>query len=142
MSGGETELGELLAGLAPELLPEEYVFCTLPERKLAPEFSALATFQEEEGLSVVLERSGAQRLGFGRGAVMRCISLGAHSSLEAVGLTAAVAGRLAGLGISANVIAAYFHDHVLVPAERAEEALEALLAMRPESGGLNRRKQT
>ncbi len=142
MSGGETELGELLAGLAPELLPEEYVFCTLPERNLAPEFPALATFQEEEGLSVVLERSGAQRLGFDRGAVMRCISLGVHSSLEAVGLTAAVAGRLAGLGISANVIAAYFHDHVLVPAERAEEALEALLAMRPESVELNRRKQT
>lgn len=141
MSGGETELGELLASLAPRMLPEEYVFCTLPGRMQAPELSALATFQEEEGLSVVLERSEALRHGFAPEAVMRCISLGVHSSLEAVGLTAAVAGRLAGLGISANVIAAYYHDHVLVPAERAEEALDALLAIRPESGEMNRRKR-
>ena len=57
---------------------------------------------------------------------MRCIRLGAHSSLAAVGLTAAVSGRLAERGISANVIAAYHHDYVFVPADRAEEALAAL----------------
>ena len=52
-----------------------------------------------------------------------------HSSLAAVGLTAAVAAALADHGISANVVAAFYHDHIFVPAERAEEALAALRAI-------------
>ena len=48
------------------------------------------------------------------------------SSLEAVGLTAAVAGALAAEGISANVVAAFHHDHVFVPAGRAAEAMACL----------------
>ena len=128
MESGEKSLGKLLASLAPELLPDEYVFCTVQEgrRRNAAALPALATFWEKEGLSVVLERSQALEQGFADGAVMRCIRLGVHSSLEAVGLTAAVSGRLAERGISANVIAAYHHDYVFVPADRAEEALAAL----------------
>jgi hypothetical protein len=49
-----------------------------------------------------------------------------HSSLEAVGLTAAVATALAARGIAANVIAGARHDHVFVPAARADDALAAL----------------
>lgn len=54
------------------------------------------------------------------------ITLTVHSSLEAVGLTAAVATKLASCGISANVIAAYYHDHIFVQTEKAEQALSAL----------------
>ena len=53
-------------------------------------------------------------------------SLMIHSSLDAVGLTAAVASRLADHGISANVVAGYYHDHIFVPVEAAEQALGAL----------------
>ena len=49
-----------------------------------------------------------------------------HSSLSAVGLTAAFATALGDAGISCNVLAAYHHDHILVPAEDAERALETL----------------
>jgi hypothetical protein len=58
--------------------------------------------------------------------VFRCITLGIHSSLEAVGLTAAVAGKLATHGIAANVIAAYFHDHIFVQSELADRAIGIL----------------
>ena len=128
MESGEKSLGKLLASLAPELLRDEYVFCTLSDGQCreATALPALATFWEQEGLSLVLERSQALEHGFADGAVMRGIRLGVHSSLEAVGLTAAVSGRLAERGISANVIAAYHHDYVFVPADRAEEALAAL----------------
>ena len=131
MESGEKSLRKLLASLAPGLLPDEYVFCTLPEgrRWEAAELPALATFREQEGLSLVLERSLALGQGFADDAAMRCIRLGAHSSLAAVGLTAAVSGRLAERGISANVIAAYHHDYVFVPADRAEEALAALVEL-------------
>jgi len=56
----------------------------------------------------------------------RQITLTVHSSLAAVGLTAAVATKLASHDISANVVAAYYHDHIFVPAEKAESALLAL----------------
>ncbi len=128
MAEGGRDLRQLLDAMEPRLLPDEFVFCTLAQEReeVASDLLALATFREEEGLSLVLERNLAERRGLQYGPVMRCISLTVHSALDAVGLTAAISGRLARQGISANVIAAYFHDHVFVPAAQAEEALEAL----------------
>lgn len=128
MATGGRDLRKLLASMEPRLLPDEYVFCTVPESKQesVAGLPALATFREAEGLGLVLERSVADRNGHPYGSVMRCISLTVHSALEAVGLTAAISSRLARHGISANVIAAYYHDHLFVPAERATEALERL----------------
>jgi hypothetical protein len=57
---------------------------------------------------------------------LRQITLKVHSSLEAVGLTAAFSRALTEAGISANVVAAYYHDHIFVPATDAERAIEAL----------------
>ena len=48
------------------------------------------------------------------------------SALDAVGLTAAVSRALADAGLSCNVLAGLHHDHLLVPAGRAEEALAVL----------------
>ncbi len=36
-------------------------------------------------------------------------------------------------GISANVIAAYYHDHIFVPSARAEEAVQALVQLQQQS---------
>ena len=55
------------------------------------------------------------------------ITLSVHSSLEAVGLTAAVSCALAREGISANVVAAY--DHIFVPVANANQALSCLLKL-------------
>jgi hypothetical protein len=49
-----------------------------------------------------------------------------HSSLEAVGLTAAVANRLAAENISANVVAGYYHDHIYVAAKDGDRAILTL----------------
>lgn len=54
------------------------------------------------------------------------ITLTVHSSLEAVGFTAAVASKLASKCIRANVIAAYYHDHIFVQTSKAEAAVSAL----------------
>jgi len=77
-------------------------------------------------VTLVLERSAADDAGLDYGPIMRCITLQVHSSLEAVGLTAAVSSALAQAGISANVIAAYHHDHVFVSANRADDAMRVL----------------
>ncbi|MDX1733495.1 MAG: ACT domain-containing protein [Halioglobus sp.] len=130
---GERDLAVLLAGLSPQLLGQEYVFCTVADG--APgdylQLDPLATFREQEGLTLVLERGIAAGAGFPVDAPMSCITLQVHSSLAAVGLTAAVSGALAQAGISANVVAAWYHDHVFVPAGRAQEALDCLRNLVP-----------
>jgi hypothetical protein len=89
----------------------------------------IGRFHEAEGTSLILTRAEAERLGLAGSATMRLITLTVHSSLEAVGLTAAVATALAEAGISANVVAAYHHDHIFVPAADAERALATLKAL-------------
>lgn len=61
------------------------------------------------------------------------ITLTVHSDLQAVGFTAAFAGALGRAGISCNVVAGAFHDHIFVPVEQAQEALAALKALQRES---------
>lgn len=122
-----TDLQELLQALDPRLEPDEYGFCSLSGQADAPvDVRPFATVREPEGLSLVLTVEDATRAGLAFVGPFRWITLRVHSSLEAVGLTAAVAGALADAGISANVIAGYHHDHLLVPADDAEDALAAL----------------
>ena len=83
-------------------------------------------FKEEEGLSMLLAEELAKSKGFTYTGVFRGITLNVHSSLESVGLTAAVSTKLAENNISANVIAATFHDHIFVPESDAETALTLL----------------
>jgi len=77
-------------------------------------------------LSLVMRREQADTAGLPYDVVVAWIALTVHSALDAVGLTAAVAGQLAGAGISCNVIAARHHDHLLVPHARAQDALDLL----------------
>lgn len=75
---------------------------------------------------MVLTKENADKAGLKYESIFKCITLNVHSSLEAVGLTAEVSRRLAQRGVSANIMAAYYHDHILVPAEKAADALSAL----------------
>ena len=94
---GETNLAKLLATMEPKLLDDEYVFCTLPNAKYGDyaELSPLASFLEVEGLTLVLTKENAEKGNLKFEAVFKGISLTIHSSLEAVGLTAAIATKLA-----------------------------------------------
>jgi len=126
---GQKSLQRLLRSLAPELVQGEFVFCTFENStygdhaKLRP----IAACMEVEGLTLVVPRTTADDAGLTYEGVFRCITLGVHSSLEATGLTAEVAGKLAGHGIAANVIAAFYHDHIFVQAEKAQRAIGILL---------------
>ncbi len=125
---GETDLDILLRSMEPELLPEAYVFVSFPGERYGyrEDLRPVAAVQEAEGLTLVLEKSRADGEGMAYDGVFRCISLHVHSSLEAVGLTAAFAACLAEEGISANVVAGFYHDHIYVPASSAARALRAL----------------
>jgi hypothetical protein len=113
---GETDLDRLLAGLTPILDPVEYGFETAAEAPLLGD--AFALIREDEGVTIICPGKGWAR-----------ITLGVHSSLAAVGLTARVATALAERGISANVIAAFHHDHVFVAWAQRDDALAILLRL-------------
>lgn len=85
-----------------------------------------AAVREAEGLTVVLRRGEADRLGLSYDFVAAWITLQIHSALEAVGLTAAVSAALTHAGISCNVLAGFHHDHLLVPVADADRALNVL----------------
>ena len=119
-------------GLEPALDPETYVFCAAndPQTVAKAEGLALCVFKEPEATSLILMRAAAERLGFDVSLPMRRITLMLNSALDGVGLTAAVSAALATENIACNVVAAYRHDHLFVPARAAEPALRILKRLR------------
>ncbi|MFC8584179.1 ACT domain-containing protein [Streptomyces sp. NPDC057217] len=130
----ERDLTRLLAGLRPELDPGRYVFTTVDDP--APAWVApVVTVTEPEGLTLVVRQEEADAASLAYDYVAGRITLRVHSALDAVGLTAAVAGELAGAGMSCNVVAGFHHDHLFVEHARAEEALAVLNRLAERSGG-------
>ena len=121
----------MLAGLSPVLADEIYMFVTVPDGQV--DEKAIGFFREAEGISLILPRDAALMLGHADSSAMRMITLQVHSSLDGIGLTAAVAGRLADHGIACNMVAAFHHDHLFVPADRADEALAILKQLQREA---------
>lgn len=127
---GEKNISILLATMQPSLDPAIYVFLTtksplhsLPLSALQPQLIV----QEEEGTTIVTTETLATSHGFNEPTFLcKKISLTIHSSLEAVGLIAAITNRLKDYGISTNVVSGYFHDHIYVPVARAEDAMRVL----------------
>lgn len=122
-----TDLDILLKSMSPEIIEGDYVFCTVDGR-LADyvQLDPIATFREKEGLTLVLKEEVATTAQLDFDGVLGLITLSVHSSLEAVGLTAAFATKLGSYGISANVVAGYYHDHIFVQKDKAEAAMSAL----------------
>ncbi|MEP1446094.1 MAG: ACT domain-containing protein [Paraglaciecola sp.] len=125
---GETDLNKLIGSMQPVLSDVEYVFAVLNNDSSVSllELAPLGTFHEQEGLTVIVPKLKADVSGLSYEGVFQCITLNVHSSLDAVGLTAAVSTALTEQNISANVVAAYFHDHIFVPNDKANQALSCL----------------
>ena len=128
---GESDLDRMIATMRPVVRDGEFVFVSLAER---PDVECLATVVEDEGVTCVVRRAVADEQGFAYDFVAGWITLEVHSALAGVGLTAAVSVALAGQGISCNVFAGYFHDHLLVPIDRRDIAVEVLRELSSASG--------
>jgi uncharacterized protein len=126
------DLDRLIRDMQAELSQTLYGYVTLPiDASIPTGLDPLLTFREAEGTTLVLRWDAAAP--FDPLFPCRLITLSVHSALDAVGFIAVVATRLAAAGISANVVAAYHHDHLLVPADRADEALALLKTMAAEA---------
>ena len=134
---GELNLAVLLRDIKPEMHEGVFVFCTIADgAELPAAIRPLLTFREREGMTLVLRREEAESADLSYQFALRLITLSAHSALDAVGFLAAVTARLADAGIAVNAVSAFYHDHLFVPEQRAEEALALLKNMsEPSSGG-------
>ena len=131
---GETDLKKLLASMTPELLPGVHVFVTLPPGMPVPDtIEPVMQFREREGTTLIVLEDEARAIGLEGVFPSRMITLNIHSSLEAVGFLAAITTRLATAGMGVNPVSAFYHDHLFVPAGRAEEAIGILESLAQES---------
>lgn len=111
---GMTDLQQMLDSLTVRRRVGEFVFVLVPTVQRAVELRPEAVIREDEGVTAVIERSTADQAGLAYDYVAAWLTLEVHSSLEAVGLTAAFSAVLGSAGISCNVLAGLHHDHLLV----------------------------
>ena len=123
---GESDLLTLIANMSPSLDSQIWAFVSVDE--VTNEYVAehvLATFREAEGTTLIVPWEKADEFETSSESMAR-ITLNIHSSLEAVGLTAAVSQALASEAISANIVAGFYHDHIFVPRAAGERAVACL----------------
>ncbi len=118
----------MIAGMEPVLVEGSFAFVPWPKGKAWPA-GTRASCVEDEGLSLIVPVEAAPK----DAVAMRCITLRVHSSLEGVGLTAAVSAGLAAADIPANVVAGYHHDHVYLPRDKADLAMKILRRLQQEA---------
>ena len=127
---GMTDLAEMLRTLTVTRRAETYTFVCLAD---APPLGdgVAAVIDEAEGPTIVATVERARAEGWPVDFEAAWLTLDIHSALEAVGLTAAFSAALTGADISCNVLAGFHHDHLLVPFDRADDAIAVLEGLRP-----------
>jgi hypothetical protein len=120
-----TDLAATLRELRPRLKDGVYAFCQIEDGRAIPS-GTVGWFREDEGITIILPFDEALAAGLAVDFQAAWITLGLETSLEGVGLTAAVSGALAAAGIACNVAAARRHDHLFVPYPRGADALQIL----------------
>jgi hypothetical protein len=130
MLPGQTSLRALLAGLSPQLWAIPRIIRVQPAEAALPP-NAIVVVREAEGTTVI--ESIADHTPAEGEPQWAQITLAVDSSLEAIGLTAAVAKALGDAGIPCNVVAAMHHDHLFVPWAQRDAALAALHTLSAES---------
>lgn len=126
---GENDLSVLLRSAKPEHNPGNYVFCQVSDITSLDVNKCVMMFKERESITLVLTQEQADEWSLAYSSVFAWITLTIHSSLEAVGLTAAFSTALAKQNISCNVVAAFYHDHIFVGAADLERAMDILSSL-------------
>jgi len=130
---GEQDLNKLLKTMKPKHNIGDYVFCVVNDLSSINIEEPILIFKEQEGNTIIIKKELADNLKLDYSFVAAWITLTVHSSLAAVGLTAAFSSALSKAGISCNVVAAFYHDHIFVDKKDAEKTIEILQRLSAES---------
>jgi hypothetical protein len=125
---GETDLEAMLAALDVERRAGVFTYLEVERPSADDLLGAHAVVREVSHTTLVVDAADARHHGYPVVIELAWLTLTAQSSLDAVGLTAAVSARLAAIGVPCNVLAGYRHDHLLVPVDRVDDAIAALRA--------------
>lgn len=123
---GEQNLDKLISGMRPELNSGQYTFVTTNRPDLLSREDTVAEFKEQEGTTLIITTDKARELGFDYDFIASWITLKIHSSLHAVGLSAAISTALAKEDISCNIVAGFYHDHIFVDVSNTDNAMDVL----------------
>lgn len=127
---GETDLTALMRTMQARLAPETYVFVTQKSAAIPAGVQPRMIFEEAEGTTFILTRGDAEKHDLPFEFPCRMVTLDVHSALEAVGFIARIASALAQHDMGVNPVAGFYHDHLFVPADRADDAMKILSDMR------------
>lgn len=132
---GSTDLAAMLRTLSTQLDPETYVFCTFPPTQDRPQsLPAKGVFEESEGTTVITTEAAAKQHNLQYFFPSRQLTLTVHSSLDAVGLLAAITSHLAKeVGVGVNPVSGFYHDHLFVPLGKEQACVESLKKLAAQS---------
>ena len=136
-SQGELQLTKLLSTLHVSRKPETFVFLTFPLPSAPPpSLFQQMSFLESEGLTIISTLESTREHGLKGRFPSAMVTCDVHSALEGVGFVATLSHKLSKHHIPCNVVAGYYHDHLFVPEEKAEEAIKVLeeLASQSQAG--------
>ncbi|MGJ8562032.1 MAG: ACT domain-containing protein [Alphaproteobacteria bacterium] len=123
---GSTNLSHLLASMSPDLHDDTFVFMTIKPDAPVPNIGAVMQLNEAEGVSLIAPLGRAKKAGLAYEFPCRRITLNIHSSLEAVGFLAVITTHLAKLNVGVNPVSGFYHDHLFIPEDRADDVMAAL----------------
>lgn len=108
----------------------QYGFASIADESIIDRDKVLATFHEDGRLATIAPKEYLDLLEIKNEGPYAKLTIDVHTSLELVGLTAVLATKLAKHGISANVVAAFYHDHIFVQYKLRQEAIQLLEELR------------
>ncbi|MGW9684149.1 ACT domain-containing protein [Flagellimonas sp. 2504JD1-5] len=123
-----SNLKAILSNLQLELNEGDFVFASVDDSFQFDLNMVHGIFKEKEGTSLIMKKEIADSIDLKYDYVAACITLNTDSPipLETVGLTATISNVLANEGISFNVVAAYYHDHIFIERQGVQHAMEVL----------------
>jgi hypothetical protein len=121
-----SDISTLLKKMEPVLSEKTYFICSTENPTQDLLSKSLGVFKENEGITLILEQKDIPQTPLKKSPPQALITLNVYSDLAAVGFLAAITSKLAENGISVNAISAYYHDHLFVPKEFGEKAVEIL----------------
>lgn len=130
----ERDLTRLLCGMNPILDAQPYCILSLPAGEHSElTANAWAVVHEDEGDTLIIASEQACLAGLPTDDPWARVTLTIYSDLHAVGLLVRVSQALASAGIALNVVSAYHHDHLFIPWQQRQQALDCLEALSREA---------
>ena len=120
------DLQSLLKHLNPLLHAATYCYVHVEYENVGYNEISFCVVRENEGITYIMSQQDADANNLKYSFTGKLITLQVYSALDALGLTMAVSTALTKASIPCNIIAGYHHDHLLVPEEKAAQALQVL----------------